>query len=133
MLLLQPPKDSGTGNYVLGHAKVVPSGSNLWACPAVYAQAGYPAEGAEGTALARGDEEFTEFAQASYGGLRHAAYLLTGDRHAAEDATQAALVRTYAAWPRVRRDDACASIRPATCRNGRQARTSLTAWRSGSG
>jgi len=40
--------------------------------------------------LARGDEEFTEFAQASYGGLRHAAYLLTGDRHAAEDATQAA-------------------------------------------
>src|SRR6516162_8639781 len=108
MLLLQPPKGSGTGKYVLGQAKVVPSGSNLWGCPAVYAQAGYPAEG---TALARGDEEFTEFAQASYGGLRHAAYLLTGDRHAAEDATQAALVRTYAAWSRVRRDDAFAYAR----------------------
>jgi len=56
--------------------------------------------------LARGDEEFAEFAQASYGGLRHVGYLLTGDRHAAEDAAQTALVRTYAAWSRVRRDDA---------------------------
>jgi RNA polymerase sigma-70 factor (sigma-E family) len=56
--------------------------------------------------LARGDEEFAEFARASYGGLRHAAYLMIGDRHAAEDAAQAALVRTYAAWSRVRHDDA---------------------------
>jgi RNA polymerase sigma-70 factor (sigma-E family) len=61
--------------------------------------------------LARGDEEFAEFARASYGGLIHAAYLLTGDRHAAEDAAQAALVRTYAAWSRVRRDDAFAYAR----------------------
>jgi RNA polymerase sigma-70 factor (sigma-E family) len=61
--------------------------------------------------LARDDEEFAAFAQASYGGLRHAGYLLTGDRHAAEDAAQAALVRTYAAWSRVRRDDAFAYAR----------------------
>jgi RNA polymerase sigma-70 factor (sigma-E family) len=61
--------------------------------------------------LARADEEFAEFARASYGGLRHAGYLLTGDRHAAEDAAQAALVRTYAAWSRVRRDDAFAYAR----------------------
>jgi RNA polymerase sigma-70 factor (sigma-E family) len=61
--------------------------------------------------LARGDEEFVEFAQASSAGLRHAAYLLTGNRHAAEEAMQAALVRTYAAWPRVRRDDAFAYAR----------------------
>ena len=61
--------------------------------------------------MARGDEEFTEFAQASATGLRRAAYLLTGDRHAAEDAVQAALVRTYAAWRRVRRDDAFAYAR----------------------
>jgi RNA polymerase sigma-70 factor (sigma-E family) len=61
--------------------------------------------------LARGDEEFVEFARASSGGLLHAAYLLTGDRHAAEDAVQAALVRTYAAWSRVRRDDAFAYAR----------------------
>lgn len=61
--------------------------------------------------MAGNDEDFAEFAQASYGGLRHAAYLLTGDRHAAEDAAQTALVRTYAAWPRVRRDDAYAYAR----------------------
>ena len=65
----------------------------------------------EGTELGRGDEEFIEFAQASAGGLRHAAYLLTGDWHAAEDAVQAALVRTYAAWRRVRREDAFAYAR----------------------
>ena len=57
------------------------------------------------------DEDFAEFARASYGGLRHAAYLLTGDRHAAEDAAQTALVRTYAAWSRVRREDAYAYAR----------------------
>jgi len=61
--------------------------------------------------VARTDEDFAEFAQASYPGLRHAAYLLTGDRHAAEDAAQTALVRTYAAWARVRRDDAYAYAR----------------------
>jgi RNA polymerase sigma-70 factor (sigma-E family) len=61
--------------------------------------------------LARGDEEFIEFAQSSTAGLRHAAYLLTGDRHAAEDAVQTALVRTYASWHRVRRDDAFAYAR----------------------
>ena len=66
---------------------------------------------AEGAVLARGDEEFAEFARASYGGLRHAGYLLTGDRNVAEDAAQAALVRTYAAWSRVRRDDAFAYAR----------------------
>ena len=61
--------------------------------------------------MARTDEDFAEFAAASYGGLRHAAYLLTGDRHVAEDAAQTALVRTYAAWSRVRRDDAYAYAR----------------------
>jgi RNA polymerase sigma-70 factor (sigma-E family) len=61
--------------------------------------------------LAREDDEFADFARASYAGLRHAAWLLTGDRHAAEDAAQAALVRTYAAWSRVRRDDAYAYAR----------------------
>jgi RNA polymerase sigma-70 factor (sigma-E family) len=65
----------------------------------------------ERTELAGADEDFAEFARASYGGLRHAAYLLTGDRHSAEDAAQTALARTYAAWPRVRRDDAYAYAR----------------------
>jgi RNA polymerase sigma-70 factor (sigma-E family) len=61
--------------------------------------------------LAQGDEEFIEFAQASVPGLRHVAYLLTGDRHATDEAVQATLVRTYAAWRRVRRDDAFAYAR----------------------
>jgi RNA polymerase sigma-70 factor (sigma-E family) len=56
--------------------------------------------------MARGDDEFVEFARVSQARLQHAAYLLTGDRHQAEDAAQTALVRTYAAWSRVRRDDA---------------------------
>jgi RNA polymerase sigma-70 factor (sigma-E family) len=62
-------------------------------------------------AVARGDEEFVEFAQATSRRLIHAAYLMTGDRHQAEDAAQTALVRTYAAWPRVRRQDAYAYAR----------------------
>lgn len=61
--------------------------------------------------MARGDEEFTEFAQACSPRLLHAAYLLTGNRHTAEDAAQTALVRTYAAWSRVRRADAFAYAR----------------------
>ena len=51
----------------------------------------------------RGDEEFAEFARASSARLQRAAYLLTGDRHQAEEAAQAALVRVYASWGRVRR------------------------------
>ena len=61
--------------------------------------------------MARGDEEFAEFVQGSSAGLLRAAYLLTGDRHIAEDAEQTALVRTYAAWSRVRREDAFAYAR----------------------
>lgn len=61
--------------------------------------------------MARGDDDFVAFAQNSSGRLQHAAYLLTGDRHDAEDAAQAALVKTYAAWSRVRRKDAYAYAR----------------------
>jgi RNA polymerase sigma-70 factor (sigma-E family) len=61
--------------------------------------------------MARGDEEFAEFARASSARLQHVAYLLTGNRHDAEDAAQSALVRTYAAWQRVRRRDAYAYAR----------------------
>jgi RNA polymerase sigma-70 factor (sigma-E family) len=61
--------------------------------------------------MARGDDEFVEFATASSARLQHVAYLLIGDRHEAEDAAQTALVRTYAAWQRVRRRDAYAYAR----------------------
>src|SRR5262249_40088849 len=55
--------------------------------------------------------EFVEFARAHSWRLVHAAYLLTGDRHQAEDAAQTTLARTYAAWSRVRRQDAYAYAR----------------------
>ncbi|HEY3750031.1 MAG TPA: SigE family RNA polymerase sigma factor [Pseudonocardiaceae bacterium] len=61
--------------------------------------------------MARGDSEFVEFVQASSARLHHAAYLLSGDRHQAEDDVQTALVRVYAAWPRVRRQDPFAYTR----------------------
>ncbi|MFC3505588.1 sigma factor [Micromonospora krabiensis] len=56
--------------------------------------------------MGRGDDEFVEFARAASGRLVHAAFLMTGNHHQAEDAAQTALVRTYAAWSRVRHDDA---------------------------
>jgi RNA polymerase sigma-70 factor (sigma-E family) len=61
--------------------------------------------------MARGDDEFVEFARASSARLQHVAFLLTGDRHDAEDAAQTALTRTYAAWQRVRERDAYAYAR----------------------
>ena len=51
--------------------------------------------------MARGDEEFIEFAQASAAGLRHAAYLLTGNRDSAEEAVQATLVNGEAMEMRI--------------------------------
>ncbi|MCI2423569.1 SigE family RNA polymerase sigma factor [Saccharopolyspora sp. K220] len=61
--------------------------------------------------MAKGDEQFVEFVRASSARLLHAAFLLTGNRHQAEDAAQTALARTYAAWTRVREQDAYAYAR----------------------
>jgi len=52
------------------------------------------------------DAGFAEFMRGSADRLGRLAYLLTGDRHRAEDLTQDALARTYAAWPRVVHEDA---------------------------
>ncbi|NNU27662.1 SigE family RNA polymerase sigma factor [Isoptericola sp. JC619] len=43
--------------------------------------------------------------------LGRMAYLLTGDRHRAEELVQQALVRTYVAWPRARARDPLAYAR----------------------
>ncbi|QGQ20521.1 SigE family RNA polymerase sigma factor [Cellulomonas sp. JZ18] len=51
---------------------------------------------------ARHDAEFTAFVEAHADELLRTAWLLVGDPHRAEELTQQALVRTYAAWPRVR-------------------------------
>jgi RNA polymerase sigma-70 factor (sigma-E family) len=61
--------------------------------------------------MAAGDDQFVEFVRASSTRLLHAAYLLTGDRHRAEDAVQTALARTYASWSRIRHADAYAYTR----------------------
>ncbi|MGK5741178.1 SigE family RNA polymerase sigma factor [Micromonospora sp. URMC 103] len=61
--------------------------------------------------MARGDAEFVEFARAASGRLVHAAFLMTGDHHQAEDAAQTALARTYASWSRIRDNDAYAYAR----------------------
>lgn len=57
------------------------------------------------------DAAFDEFAAAAWPRLRWSAYLLTGNHHLAEDLAQTALVRTYASWRRVRRNDALAYAR----------------------
>lgn len=46
--------------------------------------------------------EFAEFFDVASPKLLSAAWLLTGDRHAAEDLAQEALARTYARWARLR-------------------------------
>jgi DNA-directed RNA polymerase specialized sigma24 family protein len=61
--------------------------------------------------VGRSDEGFDEFATTAWPRLRRIGYLLTGDHHLAEDLAQAALVRTYASWRRVRREDAAAYSR----------------------
>lgn len=57
------------------------------------------------------NEEFDSFASAAWPRLRWTAYLLVGDVHLAEDLAQTALVKTYASWRKVRREDAMAYSR----------------------
>ncbi|WP_033292179.1 SigE family RNA polymerase sigma factor [Amycolatopsis jejuensis] len=61
--------------------------------------------------MMRGDEEFADFVRSCSARLTHAAFLLTGDRHQAEDAAQTAFTRTYAAWSRVGRKNPYAYAR----------------------
>lgn len=52
------------------------------------------------------DEElFHQFVSSRWHRLLRMAYLLTGDRHLAEDLTQTALAKVYRSWHRVRRSD----------------------------
>jgi RNA polymerase sigma-70 factor (sigma-E family) len=57
------------------------------------------------------DAAFTAFVESASPSLLRTAWLLTGDHHAAHDLVQAALVRTYVAWPRVRSQSALAYAR----------------------
>src|SRR3954470_5827340 len=51
---------------------------------------------------AAAEAEFQEYAVSAMPSLLRTAYLITGDRHDAEDLVQAALARTYVAWPKIR-------------------------------
>jgi RNA polymerase sigma-70 factor (sigma-E family) len=53
----------------------------------------------------RDRHDFEEFATARTPELLRAAWLLTGDRYAAEDLVQDTLARVYSRWSRVRRAD----------------------------
>jgi RNA polymerase sigma-70 factor (sigma-E family) len=50
------------------------------------------------------DATFGEFVRGRRTHLRRIAYAICGDWHQADDLVQTALVKAYAAWPRVRRD-----------------------------
>ena len=63
------------------------------------------------TGKAERDAAFTAFVEQATPSLLRTAWLLTGDHHAAHDLVQAALVRTYVAWPRVRPETALAYAR----------------------
>jgi RNA polymerase sigma-70 factor (sigma-E family) len=49
------------------------------------------------------DREFVEFVEAAGAALRRTAFLVSGDRHRADDVVQDALYKLYLAWPKVRR------------------------------
>lgn len=48
------------------------------------------------------DDEFADFVHARSASLHRAAYLMVGEAALAQDLVQEALVKTYAAWPRIR-------------------------------
>jgi RNA polymerase sigma-70 factor (sigma-E family) len=52
------------------------------------------------------DAEFSEFMRSASASLGRTAWLLTGDADRADELVQAALVKTYLAWPRVRHAEA---------------------------
>ena len=60
---------------------------------------------------ATSDGAFEAYFAERVAGLRRAAYLLTGNWHDAEDVVQAAFVRLYAVWHRVRPDSTDAYVR----------------------
>ncbi|WP_255308027.1 SigE family RNA polymerase sigma factor [Streptomyces marincola] len=51
------------------------------------------------------EETFHAFVRSRWPALVRTAYLLTGDRHLAEDVAQTALAKAYRSWPRVQRSD----------------------------
>lgn len=59
------------------------------------------------------DASFEEFMAGALPGLLRFGYVLTGDRHRAEELAQAALVKTYRRWRHIRHDQPLAYVRTA--------------------
>ena len=75
---------------------------------------GHPALRDLGATVAKPDDAaFEEFVSSAWRPLRQAAYALTGNTADAEDLLQTVLVRTYARWPKVGREDPVAYVRRA--------------------
>ena len=53
--------------------------------------------------MAERDSEFVAFVEEAGAALRRTAFLVSGDRHRAEDVVQDVLYKLYLAWPRVQR------------------------------
>ncbi|TDD63079.1 SigE family RNA polymerase sigma factor [Kribbella antibiotica] len=49
------------------------------------------------------DQAFVEFVETANPSLRRTAYLISGDRHKADDIVQDALYKLYLAWPKISR------------------------------
>ncbi len=58
------------------------------------------------------DAEFSEYMAARQPSLLRTAYLLTGDRHTAEDLVQTALAKLYLSWDKVQRQRLAGRLRP---------------------
>ena len=60
---------------------------------------------AKSAALSQRDADFSAYMQARQPSLLRTAYLLTGDRHTAEDLVQAAFAKLYLSWEKVQQRD----------------------------
>lgn len=67
------------------------------------ARTGVDVVGQTSSARALRDAEFEEYMAARQPSLLRTAYLLTGDRHGAEDLVQTSLAKLYLAWDKVQR------------------------------
>ena len=69
----------------------------------VQQEKGRRGEALQGKALRDKDTEFSHYMAARQPSLLRTAYLLSGDRHVAEDLVQAALAKLYLSWDKVQR------------------------------
>ena len=75
------------------------------------------------------DEQFSAFVSDAWRPLYRTAYLLLGEHTAAEDLAQAALTKTYVAWPRIRETAAAHGYARTTLLNEARTLFRKASWR----